>query len=70
MDEIQTPLLDQIAIPQDEPWMVTCALCGTQIRGERSRLFWSTTPGNPGTYRTCKNELACEKRRAERREET
>lgn len=29
-------------------WMVTCARCGREIKGERSRLMW-----DGGTYRLC-----------------
>lgn len=51
---------------EENGWWVTCARCGIEIRGERTRLFWSTDPENPGTYRTCKNEAACQRRLEER----
>lgn len=50
----------------DERWTVTCAYCANDVPGERTRLFWSTEPGNPGTFRICSNEHACQRRAGER----
>lgn len=43
---------------------VACAICGKVVTYARSRLFWSTDPENPGTFRTCsKGTLPHEKKR-------
>lgn len=41
--------------PFTEPWIVTCALCGRTIKGERSRLMWGGS--DVGTFRLCGSML-------------
>jgi hypothetical protein len=43
------------------PWLVTCAYCGTMVKGERTRLFW-----NGGTYRICSVDRVCKRNAAKR----